>query len=543
MTLPQDATPLTLRRRTLVGGAAALSAATALGLATGSAAQAATTIRTDPFALGVASGDPLPDSLLLWTRLVKDPSDATSMPDRDIPVAYELALDPRFRRVVRRGVAPARARFAHSVHADVDCLEPGQEYYYRFRAGTYVSPTGLARTAPHPRSRPSGLRFAIANCQDLQNGYWPAYDAMADEDIDFIVHLGDYIYEYDPSSVYPDRRHTAPATLGLGQLRTLSDYRARHAQYKLDPALQAAHARAAFIATWDDHEVENNYADDIDEIDDTGSKFQPPQQFLIERAAGYQAYYEHMPIRAKYQPGSSALQLYRRFDFGDLARFSVLDTRQYRTDQPGAFAGDFGAEAAGLGNATGNLTGARQEKWLRDNLDRSPARWNVIAQQVMMSRTRFPNFLPNVPVPFLTNLDQWDGYAPFRAKLLQYLAAEAVSNPVVLSGDIHSTWMNDLVLNPDDPAAKVIASEFVSTSISSDFPAAFDAPVKATLATLNPRTRYFDGSRRGYLRVDVNRQRWLTEARTVDSIATRTSPISTTARFAVAHGTPGIVPA
>jgi alkaline phosphatase D len=530
-----------IRRRTILGGAAAVSGAAALGLINTSSAKAAT-VRSDPFALGVAAGDPLPDGLLLWTRLVNDPLDATSMPDKNIKVSYEISRDSRFRRVTRRGDAPARARFAHSVHVDAGHLEPGTDYYYRFRVGPFISPTGHARTAPSTRERCSSLRFAIANCQDYQNGYWPAYAAMADEELDFVLHLGDYIYEYDPSSVYADRRHTTPQTPGLNQLSTLADYRARHGQYKLDPALQAAHANAAWIATWDDHEVENNYATDIDEIDDKGSAYQPPAQFLLERAASYQAYYEHMPIRVGYLPGSDSLRLYRRFDFGDLARFSVLDTRQYRTDQPGGFSGDFGPEAAGLANAAGTLTGKVQEHWLRHNLRGCDTRWNVIAQQVMMSRTRFPN-PTTAPLPFITNLDQWDGYAPFRARLLNFLADSKVRNPVVLSGDIHSTWMNDLVLDPDDPAAAVIASEFVSTSISSDFPAAFDAPIKATLAALNPKTRYFDGSRRGYLRVDVDRERWLTEARTVSTIATRTAPVSTTARFAVPSGKPGIVPA
>lgn len=531
--------PTPLTRRTVLGAAAAAGGA-ALTVTDTRIAHAAA-VRTDPFALGVAAGDPLPDGLVLWTRLVRDPFDATSMPDRNVQVTYELATDPAFRTVVQRERATAVARFAHSVHAEVCDLRPGTTYWYRFKVGGYVSPVGRARTAPARRSRPASLRFAVANCQDYQNGYWPAYAAMAEEDLDLVVHLGDYLYEYDPSSAYSDRLHTTPQTGGLDQLVTLADYRARHAQYKTDPALQAAHAAAAWIATWDDHETENNYADEIDEIDDKGSKFQPPAQFLLQRAAAYQAYYEHLPIRVRYRAGSPDLQLYRRFDFGDLLRFSVLDTRQYRTDQPGGFSQDFGLEAAGLANVDGTLTGAAQEGWLKDNLSTSQALWNVVAQQVMMSRTRFPS--PIAGIPFLTNLDQWDGYAAQRARLLQFVADRRVSNPVVLAGDIHSTWMNDLVVDPQDPAAKVVASEFVSTSISSDFPIAFDAPIKATLPTLNPRTRYFDGSRRGYLRMDVDRTRWLAEARTVDSIATRTSPVSTTARFAVEAGRPGVVPA
>jgi alkaline phosphatase D len=430
---------------------------------------------------------------------------------------------------------------------DVRGLRPGTDHWYRFRAGRSVSPSARTRTAPAPWARNRELRLAIANCQDLQNGYWPAYDALAQEDLDVVLHLGDYIYEYDAASAYPDRRHSPTRTAGLDQLVTLSDYRARHAQYKLDPALQAAHAAAPWIATWDDHEVENNYAGDLDEIDDVLAgppRYQPPAAFLRQRAAGYQAYHEHLPIRVRHRAGSPSLRLFRRFDLGTLARINVLDTRQYRTDQPGGNPSDFGPEAAGTANTGGTLTGEAQERWLRQGLAGSPARWNVVAQQVMAGRTRFPNFLgPAVPLPFLTNLDQWDGYAPQRERLLRFVADRQVRNPVVLAGDIHSTWMNDLVVDPDDPHAVPVASEFVATSISSDFPAAFDAPVKAANPTLNPRTRYFDGSRRGYLRVHVTRERWLTEARTVDSIATRTSPVSTTARFAVEDGRPGVVPA
>jgi len=538
--LPIPGPPAEIRRRSLIVAVAALSGAAAFTLPDTRAAHAAA-VRTDPFALGVAAGDPLPNALVLWTRLVKDPYDATSMPARDVTVKYEISTDSRFRSIVKRDDAIARSNWAHSVHVEADQLQPATDYYYRFRSGDFISPTGHARTAPAAGTSPTRLRFAVANCQDYQNGYWPAYDAIADEDIDFVLHLGDYIYEYDPKSVYHDRRHTSPQTAGLNQLLTLSDYRARHAQYKLDPALQAAHAHAAWIATWDDHEVENNYAGVTDEISDTGAKHQSKTRFGRERAAGYQAYYEHMPIRVNYTRGSSNLRLYRRFDFGDLARFSVLDTRQYRTDQPPGYGHDVGPESAGKANTHGTLTGATQESWLKSGLTGSAARWNVIAQQVMMSRAQLPSTLKSHPV--VADLDAWDGYAPFRTRVLKFIQSSGVSNPVVLSGDIHSTWMNNLVLNPDDPHAKVIASEFVSTSISSGFAAASDASIKKNLARLNPQTRYFEGARRGYLRVDADRERWLTEARTVASIAHRTSPVSTTAKFAVERNTPGIVPA
>jgi alkaline phosphatase D len=534
---PLQARPLT--RRTLLAGAAAVAGAGVLDARTAHAEP----VRRHPFALGVASGDPLPDGVVLWTRLVADPYDAASMGRRPVLVQWEVAADPRFRRVRRRGVAVARPELAHSVHVDVRGLAPDREYWYRFRAGRHLSPAGRTRTAPAFGSHPRRLRLGVVNCQDLQNGYWPAYLGLAREDLDVVLHLGDYIYEYDPNSAYPDRVHTSPQTPGIDQLQTLADYRARHAQYKSDPALRAAHAKFPWILTWDDHEVENNYADLADETDDTGPRRQDPATFARQRAAAYRAYYEHMPVRPRPMPGSPHYRLFRRFDFGDLLRLNVLDTRQYRTDQPPSIISDFGSVESGLNNTDGTLTGAGQEAWLRRGLDRSRARWNVIAQQVMMSQIRFPNLLnPQNPLPPIANLDQWDGYDPARTRLLTFLRDRRVTNPVVLAGDIHSSWFSDLRVDRDDLSAPPVAVEFTATSISSDFPVGFDAPLKAYNPILNPQVRHFDGLRRGYLLMDVDRRRWLTQERTVDSIAVRESPVRTTASWAVFAGTPGLVP-
>ena len=527
-------------RRRFLAGTAALAGAATLGGA--SAARPAVADTASPFLLGVASGDPLPEAVVLWTRLVRDPLDAGSMPSHPVEVGWEVARDAAFRQVVRRGAALARPELAHSVHVDAPGLEPASDYFYRFRAGRQISPVGRTRTAPARWAHPDRLRVGVVNCQDYQNGYWPAYWGLADEDLDVVFHLGDYIYEYDPRSAFPDRLHTTPERPGIDQLLTLSDYRNRHALYKLDPALQAAHGAFPWIATWDDHETENNYANLIDEVDDTGARLQPPQEFAAERAHAYQAYYEHMPVRPRYRLGSSEFRLYRRFDFGSLARFSVLDTRQYRTDQPGGFPLDFGPVAAGQGNVAGTLTGDAQQRWLRRGLSHSPAQWNVIAQQVMMGRLRFPDPTGTRP-GFFANLDQWDGYAPQRTRLLQFLDAALVSNPVVLAGDIHSAWFNDLKLDFDDPASRTVAVEFVATSVSSDFPVAFDAGLKQINPLLNPHVRYFEGLFRGYLRCTVDRHTWQTDSRVVDTILTRNEPVRTAASFAVEAGHPGLVPA
>ncbi|MGK5682661.1 alkaline phosphatase D family protein [Actinoplanes sp. URMC 104] len=511
-----------LTRRQILSGAAVAAGASALP---GTAAAHGT---GELFPLGVASGDPLPDAVILWTRLVR------AGLRRPVEVDWQVARDERFKRVVRSGRTVARAELAHSVHVDARGLDDGREYFYRFRALGQISPAGRTRTASRTAHR---LRFGIVNCQDFQNGYWPAYWGLAAEDLDVVVHLGDYIYEYDPSSRFPDRRHTTPATPGLDQLVTLDDYRARHAQYKGDPALQAAHAAFPWIVTWDDHETENNYAALTDEVDDTGAKRQSAAEFARQRAAAYQAYYEHMPIRADLRPGSADLRIFRRFDFGRLLRMNVLDTRQYRTDQPGGFPGDFGLIEAGVANTAGTLTGEDQERWLRAGLDHSPARWNVVAQQVMMSRIKFPNPTGAAVPPIVANLDQWDGYAPQRGRFLRHLADRRVRNPVILAGDIHSTWFSELKLDFDRPEQPSVAVEFTATSVSSDFPAAFDAPLKQVNPTLNPHVRYFDGSRRGYLRCSVTPSAWHTDVRTVDTIEVREAPVTTSASWVVEEGT------
>ena len=503
----------------------------------------AATVSADPFLLGVASGDPLSDRVVLWTRLVRDLFDSASMGSVGIPVLWVVAQDEACNRVVRQGVATARSELAHSVHVDVRGLRPDTVYFYRFKAGGHLSPIGRTRTAPAVGAALTSLRVGVVNCQDWQNGYWPAYSNLAEEDLDVVFHLGDYIYEYDPASVYPDRLHNAPEVVGLDQLRTLTDYRNRQALYKSDPAIQVAHGRFPWVLTWDDHEVENNYATLIDEIDDVGAQRQGPIAFARQRARSYQAYYEHMPIRPAIRPGSPNYKIYRSFDYGDLLRVAVLDTRQYRTDQPGSFPGDFGPEDAGRANVNGSMTGDQQESWLQGELDGSPTVWNVLAQQTLMTRVRFPNPDPTVPLPFVTNLDQWDGYFPARQRLVNFLDSAGVSNPVVLAGDIHSSWFSDINLDPDDPDSKTVAVEFAATSISSDFPIEFDPLIKAVNPTLNPQVKYFDGSLRGYLRMTIDRSQWLTEARTVATIATRESPVSTTAAFVTAAGNSGLSPA
>jgi len=495
-------------------------------------------VTDEVFGLGVASGDPLPDGVILWTRLAAKPTEGGGMPARDLPVDWQIATDERFRSVVRAGTQTARPALAHSIHVDARGLQPGRDYYYRFRAGTVISPVGRTRTAAAPTAPAGGsLTFALVSCQDFQNGYWPAFDAIAADRPDLVVHVGDYIYEYDPDSRFPDRRHTTPQTPGLDQLQTLADYRDRYGQYKADPALQAAHRAAPWVVTWDDHEVENNYAGLVDEPGDTGAKHQDPATFARQRAAAYQAYYEHMPIRATLNPGSPDLRIYRRLTFGSLATLNVMDTRQYRTPAPGNFATAIGPAALGSANTAGTMAGAEQERWLQAGLAASRTSWNLIAQQTMMAQ--LDGQLPPGSGEILTNLDQNDGYRPYRSRLLAGVRDSQARNPVVLSGDLHCAWVNDLRVDFDRPETPVVATEFVCTSISSAFFLVSDDFVRDNNARLNPHVRYFRGDRRGYTRIRLTPAECRADLRIVADISQRHSPVTTDTTWVVEDGRPG----
>src|SRR5262245_48810599 len=326
---------------------------------------------TYPFPLGVASGDPLPDGVVLWTRLMPRPLEGGGMPMAVVEVGWEVARDPQFRQIAQKGTTLARPELGHSVHAEVSGLEPGRDYWYRFRAGDEVSQTGRTKTAPPFGAAVDKIRFAVCGCSHYENGYFTAYRRMAEEQFDFIFHTGDYIYEGRPNG----GRNDAVVRQHIGhEPYSLDDYRLRYAQYKMDADLKAAHASAPFVMAWDDHEVDNNYAGDHDENDT------PPELFLLRRAAAYQAYYEMMPLRATALPKGPDMRIYRRMQFGNLIDFSVLDTRQWRSDQ-----------ACGDGQRTGcaealaadrTMMGAEQEQWLYDTLARARARWTIIGQQV-----------------------------------------------------------------------------------------------------------------------------------------------------------------
>ncbi|MGW7786566.1 alkaline phosphatase D family protein [Streptomyces tricolor] len=505
------------RRRFLTAGAAVLGAAASAQLWLPGTARAADTPLPDGvFTLGVASGDPLPDGIVLWTRLAPDPLNGGGMPDAVFPVAWEIAEDERFRRVARRGTAEARPELGHSVHVDVRGLRPDRPYWYRFRAGDQLSPTGRTRTAPHPRRRGGSLRVALASCQNWQHGYFTPYADMLAQDPDVVLFVGDYIYESGPSATAV-RRHE-----GKGEPYTLVQYRNRYAQYRTDPDLAAMHANAPWVVTFDDHEVDNDWAAEIPQDPDK----QPHDKFTARMTAAFQAYYEHMPVRASAIPTGPHIQMYRRLEFGRLARLNVLDTRQYRSDQATS---QEGAEAPSR-----TMLGAEQKQWLLDGLYDSPARWNLIASQIMMAET---DLLPGDGK--LWYYDAWDGYQVERNALLEEFAE--IRNPVVLSGDRHLTMISDLRTDYADPDSDVVGAEFVGTSISSSGDQDQDAFHKQwdPLMADNPHWKFID-AHRGYHLFDIRRDGIDARVRAVDTVLKPQASARTLVTLRVESDEPGV---
>ena len=407
----------------------------------------------------------------------------------------------------------ASPALGHSVHVEVKGLEPGQTYWYQFRAGKEVSPIGRTRTAPAINSSPDPINFAFASCQDWQNGFYSAHRHLADENLDFVIFLGDYIYE-GAAKPFALRQHAG------GQCRTLNDYRNRYALYKSDPDLQKAHTVFPWIVTWDDHELVNNYAN----LHTTNNE--AIDQFKQRRAAAYQAYYEHMPLRRSSLAKDAQMQLYRRFSFGDLATFNLLDTRQYRSDQPCGDGAKPRCQEAMAESAT--MMGERQEQWLYQGLKDSTTHWNVIAQQTMMAQY---NLSPGLEMGVF-NMDQWDGYVAARKRLMSFVEENKPSNLVVITGDLHSSWVNELKSDFDSPTSTRLGTEFVGPSISSNFPAQYETAISLTRAA-NPHTRYFEGTRHGYVRCQITRNKWRSDYRVVSSVRDPDASVSTMASFIV----------
>ncbi|MFE3885759.1 alkaline phosphatase D family protein [Streptomyces lydicus] len=523
------------RRRflTVTGAAAALAFTTNLPGTGAFAAEAdARKIAENPFTLGVASGDPQPGSVVLWTRLAPRPyEEGNGMPDARVTVRWEVAYDERFQRPAGRGRAEAHPEFNHSVHIEPTGLAPDRVYYYRFRAGNWISPVGRTRTAPARAARLAELKLAAVSCQAYHDGYFTAYRHLAEEDLDVVFHLGDYLYEYPVDAAGGARRYTdrtLPAVFNRETV-TLEDYRLRYALYKSDPDLQAAHAAHPFVVTWDDHEVENNYASGISEDD------LPPAAFLVRRAAAYRAYWENQPLRRPQRPDGPDARLYRRIPYGQLAQFDILDTRQYRSDQ--AYGDGWHAPGPESLDPARTLTGAAQERWLIDGWRQSSARWNVLPQQVTFSERR------NATGPgYRLSMDAWDGYAASRDRVLTGAESAGVDNLVVLTGDVHVHYAFDIKKDFTDPGSRTAGVEFVTTSIASGEDGADKPADWATYLAANPHMKFYNG-RRGYVTVTLGQDTARADYRTVSAVTTPGAPVHTAASFVSEAGDPGLKPA
>ncbi|AXV05612.1 secreted alkaline phosphatase [Euzebya pacifica] len=497
-----------------------------------------------PFPLGVASGDPTADSVILQTRLSDAPFDLDApwgnIPE-DVDVHWVVAEDARLRRIVAQGTVGSSSTRGHAVHVDVTGLEPGKVYWYQFAALGARSRIGRTKTAGiAPLQR---LRIAYLSCQSFPHGYFTAYQNLLDEDVDVVFHLGDYMYEYADGG-YGDLRSSPP----VDQVFSLNSYRVRYAAYRGDPWLRACHARFPFITTWDDHEIDNNWAGETPEnTSDEGNA--TPAAYAERRFNAFQAYHENLPIRPAPEDNAidaPAYQIYRQFVFGDLLDVSVLDTRQYRTDQP-CDDGFVTVNCADQADPDATIMGPTQRDWLFGNLSTSTAAWRVIAQQLIVSQVSslgLSTLLPDTGAGpaqggnLYFSADQWDGYLVERQALMSHLADNAIPDTFVITGDIHSSWVLDMKEDFDDPSSATVGTEFVGTSVTSP---GFEQlggnePFRTGLYASNPHMKYLEGTRKGYTIADITHDGVTVTYRVVDTIEENRSGVSTQSEWLLPRG-------
>lgn len=512
-----------LNRRWFMAYAGALSSIPLMSRA--SWANSNPTFSSNPFALGVASGDPDSTSVVLWTRLAPKPLEAGGgMTNEAVRVTWQISSDDSMSNIVASGTTVATPQLGHSVHVEAQGLEPDRWYWFRFRAGDAESPIGRTRTMPKADSLSDSLKFSVTSCQNFEQGLFTAYEQMAKDDLDLVFHLGDYIYEYAAGKNGKVRTHIG------AEIESLDDYRVRHSQYRSDPLLHGMHALCPWVVTWDDHEFDNNCAGDVSEQQGID-----PVEFLVRRANAYQAYYEMMPLRARSLPSGSDMLLYRGIQFGRLAQFLVLDTRQYRSDQPNNDKRSPLNEAATSSKQT--MLGVPQRNWMYRELIQSQSQWNVLAQQVMMGMVG-----RSKDSDALYSMDQWPGYVHERKAIVKFMQERAISNPVVLTGDIHSNWANELRVDDRLADTAIVASEFVATSLSSGGNGKREPAYLGELLANNPGVK-FHNEERGYIRCHVTPKSWQSDYVVVNEVTQPGGKCETYKSFVVENGSPKVQPA
>ena len=481
-----------------------------------------------PFALGVASGMPRPNSVLLWTRILIEESDYESAEGVGEPltVSWELFDDETLKNCIRRGqVLTDRAR-GHAVHVKVEGLNAATNYWYRFNVGDAVSSTGQTKTAPEPNQNVQSMRFALASCQNYEAGEYTAYEDMLTKNLDFVLFVGDYIYESNTSQPNSKRTHTG------AEPQNLDHYRARYAQYKKDPFLQAAHAKYPWILMWDDHEVVNDYANDLDPA------YSGVEAFLKRRAAAYRAYFEHQPIeigpllQSSYE---SSMNLNDSYSWGQLAQLWTMDCRQYRShhacSSPGKGGGRVLMSCDELEDPNRTMFGFDQEVWLSKGLQESKKLWKFVAQTTEISSTRISS-----PFGKLTYTDAWDGYPQARRRFLEDLRRTNANNVVALGGDVHMNVAANLRLVPNDPASPIVASEFVTTSITSP---GLGQSSTGLIKASNSDILHMQANERGYALINADALRVTCEFRTTPHPAQIGAPFKEQAAYTVETGSAG----
>ncbi|MET9676180.1 alkaline phosphatase D family protein [Streptomyces sp. NPDC006482] len=516
-------------RRTVVK-AAAVTAVAAPALL-GAASPALADSGAPAFLHGVASGDPLPDGVLLWTRVTPAPEAVPgSGLGPDVAVGWELAEDRGFARVVATGSTTASTASDHTVKADVRGLRPATAYWFRFTAGDAVSPAARTRTAPAVDTAAPGVRFGVVSCANWEAGHFSAYRHLAGRaDLDAVLHLGDYVYEY-ASGVYPEAKNTVRQHEPRHEIVSLADYRTRHGTYKTDPDLQALHAAHPVIAIWDDHEFANDAWTGGAENHTAGVE----GEWAARVAAAKQAYFEWMPVRA-----STEGTVFRRLRFGRLADLHLLDLRSFRSAPAKTGSGT-------VDDPERTITGRAQLDWLKAGLAGSDATWQLVGTSVMISPVAFGALPAHLLEPIAElmglpkeglaiNVDQWDGYTDDRKELLAHLTSRAIRNTVFLTGDIHMAWANDVPVKAATyPLSASAATEFVVTSVTSDnlddmlnvAPGTVSVVAAGAVKAANRHVKWVDMDHHGYGVLDVTSERSQMDYYTVSDKA---DPAATTA--------------
>ena len=480
------------------------------------------TWHSNPFALGVASGRPRADSIVLWTRLLFSEEDRATGTDA-LRVHVEVFADAALQRRVQKIEVVTDATRGHSVHVHLQRLQPSTDYWYRFQQGDARSPVGHTRTAPALNAEVRELRIALSSCQHYEQGQYIAHAEIAKQPLDFVLFMGDYIYE-SSNPQYALRKHNGE------EPKTLAQYRDRYEQYKRDPMLQAAHAAHPWVLMWDDHEVVNDYANDQDR------HYTDPQQMLQRRAAAYQAYFEHQPVLLGPETHSPAdMRLYDQLSWGKLADVWTLDCRQYRSAQacrdPVRGGGRMVVQCGELNDPSRTMLGQTQERWLSDRLSHSKRQWKLVAQATQISSTSVPT-----PVGRSYWNDAWDGYPEARKRLLQTVVDAQLQNVVTLGGDVHCNVAANLRLEPNNPQSPIVASEFVTTSITSR--GLGDKP-SAVIRESNADLLHYRPDERGYSLITVTPSEVRCDFRTTKFPAGSEAGLKTQASYVVKSGKAG----